>query len=537
MTMSDERTGPELVRLYLSEKFQSTPGISVLEKHLLKFEHEVGLRAASTSDGRDVVEAWLSRPGIRKDTTRDTYHSELRSFYGWALAKRLLTIDPTVGVARRNPKKGRPSAISHDDLTRAVKVAGPRMRAWLLLGAIAGCYPKEIAALTPDDVLDRQVSPSLRIRGRKGGNQRIVPLREDVMEALDFEYVTSLDLGVAWETNPQRISQTIATFLKSQKINASANDLRHRYGFDTAEATDDPIETMRRLGHSTLSSALVYFTGEDDETSVPPDEERNSRLELWKQFKDPIGNLADASFLGNAEGLTTDNQGLALSIRLPEGELLEDPVIYRVNVPSELEFLELAQNLNLPVFVMAGMTEVESMDVQLGWIEGINGEAGLALIALREDSVKTTDVGNKPFVLTVPQDERLVVRNVRGGQKRFRFYVYERYGTLCALCDLNLLDLLEAAHIVPWAESGSDDAGNGLLLCPLHHRAFDAGYIAIEPESLIVLPQPSGPSLDYLHVSRTSLSHLSNPPNREALEYAWHRRWCPGRRQDDAFKE
>ncbi|GEM_PF-2005882 len=537
MTMSDELTGPELVRLYLSEKFRSTKDISVLKKHLMKFDREVGLRTASRSDGRDDVEAWLSRPGIGQDTTRDTYHSELHSFYGWALAERLLSIDPTVGVDRRNPKKIPPSAISHDDLAKAVAVADPRMRAWLLLGANAGCSPQEIAALTPDDVLNREESPSLRIRGGKGGKQRIVPLREDVMEALDFEYATSSDLGVAWETAPQRISKAIATFLKRQQINASANDLRHRYGFDTAEETGDLIETQRRMGHGTPSPAVVYFLGEDDETSVPSDEERNFRLELWKQFKDSIGNLRDASFLGNTEGLTTDNQGLALSIRLPGGELLEDPVIYRVNGRSELEFLEIAQNLNLPVFVMAGMTEVESMDVQLGWIEGINGEAGLALIALGEEPVITIDVGHKPFVLTVVRDERLVVRNVRGGQKRFSFHIYERYGTRCALCNLNLPDLLEAAHIVPWAESGSDDAGNGLPLCPLHHRAFDAGYIAIEPESLIILPQPSGPSLDYLYVSRTSLSHLSNPPNREALEYAWHRRWCPGRRQDDAFKE
>lgn len=41
---------------------------------------------------------------------------------------------------------------------------------------------------------------------------------------------------------------------------------------------------------------------------------------------------------------------------------------------------------------------------------------------------------------------------------------------------------VEAAHIYPKREGGSDDVRNGLTLCKLHHWAFDIGWLAISDE-------------------------------------------------------
>lgn len=43
--------------------------------------------------------------------------------------------------------------------------------------------------------------------------------------------------------------------------------------------------------------------------------------------------------------------------------------------------------------------------------------------------------------------------------------------------------MLEAAHIVPVAEQGSDDPSNGILLRADLHRLFDNGLMAINPDT------------------------------------------------------
>ena len=153
--VAQELTGPELVERYLSERYESKHSRYIREKHLLNFDAQFGLRAASRIDGRKDVEAWISRPSINQRTTRNSYLSELHSFYEWAFVNRLLPIDPTVGIERRQHKPAPPRAISPEDLAAAVQAADPVMRAWLLLASGAGCTVQEIAALTPSDVLDQ----------------------------------------------------------------------------------------------------------------------------------------------------------------------------------------------------------------------------------------------------------------------------------------------------------------------------------------------------------------------------------------------
>lgn len=51
---------------------------------------------------------------------------------------------------------------------------------------------------------------------------------------------------------------------------------------------------------------------------------------------------------------------------------------------------------------------------------------------------------------------------------------------------------IEAAHIYPKREGGSDDVRNGLTLCKLHHWAFDTGWLAISDDyEILVTEAPS----------------------------------------------
>lgn len=78
---------------------------------------------------------------------------------------------------------------------------------------------------------------------------------------------------------------------------------------------------------------------------------------------------------------------------------------------------------------------------------------------------------------------------------RFKSLVYEAYNNRCAMCGIQL-ELIEAAHIVPHShEKGTDDIGNGISLCALHHTAYDKSLIYFDNEFNILINENK---MDYL---------------------------------------
>lgn len=72
---------------------------------------------------------------------------------------------------------------------------------------------------------------------------------------------------------------------------------------------------------------------------------------------------------------------------------------------------------------------------------------------------------------------RLALGKVRLHQRRFRALLLLHYPAECAYCGLDVLEVLEAAHLVPDADGGDASVENGRLLCPNHHRALDSGLL------------------------------------------------------------
>jgi putative restriction endonuclease len=69
----------------------------------------------------------------------------------------------------------------------------------------------------------------------------------------------------------------------------------------------------------------------------------------------------------------------------------------------------------------------------------------------------------------------------RLGQGAFRVAVTDAYGRACAVTHEHSLPVLEAAHILPYAQGGIHDLSNGLLLRSDLHRLFDLGYVTVTP--------------------------------------------------------
>ncbi len=69
----------------------------------------------------------------------------------------------------------------------------------------------------------------------------------------------------------------------------------------------------------------------------------------------------------------------------------------------------------------------------------------------------------------------------RLGQGTFRIMVTDAYDRRCSITRERTLPALEAAHIRPYAEGGSHNPRNGLLLRRDIHALFDAGYVTVTP--------------------------------------------------------
>jgi putative restriction endonuclease len=71
------------------------------------------------------------------------------------------------------------------------------------------------------------------------------------------------------------------------------------------------------------------------------------------------------------------------------------------------------------------------------------------------------------------------LQRARFGQGTFRVLVTDAYQRKCSITGERTLPALDAAHIKPFAESGSNKISNGLLLRSDIHKLFDKGYITI----------------------------------------------------------
>jgi putative restriction endonuclease len=95
-----------------------------------------------------------------------------------------------------------------------------------------------------------------------------------------------------------------------------------------------------------------------------------------------------------------------------------------------------------------------------------------------------------------------VIVRARLHQRVFRDRVLLAYGAQCALCRLRHPPLLDAAHIKEDSEGGEPIVPNGVAMCAIHHRAFDANVLGLRPDYKVeiqseVLREHDGPTLQH----------------------------------------
>jgi putative restriction endonuclease len=278
-------------------------------------------------------------------------------------------------------------------------------------------------------------------------------------------------------------------------------------------------------------------------------QELDRRMQIWESIRidpSPINLRAQGAY-GGQQGiwidkkrtsiLTPDGVGIAVGL-LHTGEfypddLSDDALLYHYPVTNrrgkdqaEIEATKNAERYGLPVFVIIGRPIDKGRSLRLGWVESWDDESKLFLVRFSESQPPRSsveDMDETPFSLTGPRNTQLVMAESRRGQPAFRMKVIQRYGPKCAVCDVDILAMLESAHLREKNEDGSDDPRNGLVLCANHHSAMDANLLAFEPTTLAIINRTDGPSREEMGVVRSDIRHLPRPPHLDSIAWLWHR--------------
>ena len=173
------------------------------------------------------------------------------------------------------------------------------------------------------------------------------------------------------------------------------------------------------------------------------------------------------------------------------------------------------------------------------WIEHFSYREGRVLLAAQDTVAKDVSsvraaaavqaVGGRDPVGVVEKAPEYTLRltRQRNHQAWFSSQTRAAYGYRCAFSGLPLRDLLVGAHIVPDAEGGPASVRNGICMSTLHHTAFDAHLIGVDPDRGVhVAPRVAkgrdGPLLESLkRLDGTELNAPKDPrahPRREYLE-------------------
>lgn len=125
---------------------------------------------------------------------------------------------------------------------------------------------------------------------------------------------------------------------------------------------------------------------------------------------------------------------------------------------------------------------------------------------------------------------RTATARVRLGQAAFRNRLLDQFGDVCALTGRAPRQVLEAAHLYRYADSGHHHDDGGFLLRRDVHRLFDLGQIAVDPGTMkIDLDDDLKPFADYARLQGRTLRVPATEGHERWLREHWrlHRAVLP----------
>lgn len=120
----------------------------------------------------------------------------------------------------------------------------------------------------------------------------------------------------------------------------------------------------------------------------------------------------------------------------------------------------------------------------------------------------------------------------RRGQPVFRAKLLDAYGSRCAITGCSAVEVLEAAHVLPYKGAHTNRVDNGLLLRADLHTLFDCQLLWITSTGTVALA-PSLLTSDYAILQGKSLSLPTSPAHRpNPAHLAEHAARCTARHSE-----
>ncbi|WP_274308935.1 HNH endonuclease [Solibacillus daqui] len=143
-------------------------------------------------------------------------------------------------------------------------------------------------------------------------------------------------------------------------------------------------------------------------------------------------------------------------------------------------------------------------------------EFAIGLIAQKERNTLA------PILIETEAEAKVKIRR---GQQKFKKQLTPLWDHHCALCGIELPELLKASHSKPWKDSTDEerlDPYNGILLCSNHDTLYDRGYIAFDGTGKIHI-SPELAKADYSKYGIHEKMRVNRVEENKKY-FKWHKR-------------
>ncbi|TRZ40088.1 HNH endonuclease [Niallia circulans] len=222
-------------------------------------------------------------------------------------------------------------------------------------------------------------------------------------------------------------------------------------------------------------------------------------------FDDEAGYLVEVEYYELDKSVNVKEKFAAISPLLPiKYSPFQDDAsgnsgyLYPCNEELAIKLLELIGELNIYLI------DTEQLELSMDYIKVTEHNTLIPVIAETESEVKT---------------------KIRLGQQRFKKDLMSLWGCKCALCDIELPELLKASRSKPWKDSTNEernDPYNGILLCSNHDALYENGKIAFDGQGRLHI-SPEINEEDYLKYGLLTKKKIKlNQDNK--VYFKWHKR-------------
>jgi len=200
---------------------------------------------------------------------------------------------------------------------------------------------------------------------------------------------------------------------------------------------------------------------------------------------------------------------------------------------NEIQAIKNAKVFGIPIFVIRNLGNAKK--VELAWLNDFDDDLRICVLTfhgiLTEQNMYLVNQ-NSPSEPVLFGQRRTTKSSVERAERDplFKFNILKRFAGKCLVTQIDVTEMLDAAHIIPVASGGTEDPNNGLLLAASVHRALDAGLWAINPSSLKIETKADGPDARRMKLDQVDLSNSRNLLNYEALEFRYEKLFLAGKK-------